>query len=119
VRTYRYHPKEAPFGKIFDTTGETAPRPPEGQGWVHHLGDLPKMTADQLIDAAVRAELKDQGGDRYKLDFEHRKKFGEEPNPLATNKEVENVMGNKRADGDGKIVPPKRAEFKRHFKERI
>lgn len=119
MRTFRYHAKEAPFGKIFDTTGETAPRPPVGGGWVEHKGEMGNLSADQIVEAAVRAELAGQGADRHRLDLEHRKKFGEEPHALATNAEVENVMSNRTPDGAGKVVPPKTAEFKRNFKDRL
>lgn len=114
MRTFRYHPKH-PQGQIFDTTGETAPKPPVGGGWVEHLCELPKMTSDQIVEAAVRQELARQGPDRDKLDDEHRKKFGEDPHGLATNAEVENVMSNRSPDGKIKIAPPKRAKFERNF----
>jgi len=112
MRTWLYS-KEFPLGKIFDTTGETAPKPPE-RGWVEDRGLL-NLTTDQIVEAAVRAELALQGPDRDKLDDEHRKKFGEDPHGLATNAEVENVMSNRTPDGRGRIMPPKRAEFKRNF----
>lgn len=112
MRTWLYC-KEFPLGKIFDTTGETAPKPPD-RGWTENRGEL-NMTTDQIVEAAVRAELARQGPDRDKLDDEHRKKFGEDPHGLATNAEVENVMSNRTPDGRGTIKPPKRAEFKRNF----
>lgn len=112
MRTWRYS-KEFPLGKIFDTTGETAPKPPE-RGWVEDRAML-DLSTDQIVEAAVRAELARQGPDRDKLDDEHRKKFGQDPHGLATNAEVENVMSNRTPDGKGRITPPKRAEFKRNF----
>jgi len=112
-----YH-RDFPLGKIFDTTGETAPRPPVGHGWVEHRGELEQMTTDQIVEAAVRAQLAAQGPDRDKLDDEHRKKFGTDPHNLATNAEVENVMSNRTPDGKGKITPPKSAHFQRHFRTR-
>ena len=115
MRTFRYHPT-VPFGQIFDTTGETAPKPPVGNGWVEHRGELPHLTTDQIVEAAVREQLQKQGSDRDKLDNEHRKKFGEDPHGLATNAEVENVLSNKTPDGKGKITPPKSATFQRRFR---
>jgi len=110
-----YH-RDFPLGKIFDTTGETAPRPPVGQGWVEHRGELEYMTTDQMVEAAVRAQLSSQGPDRDRLEDEHRKKFGMDPHSLATNAEVENVMSNRTPDGKGKITPPKSANFQRRFR---
>lgn len=112
MRTFRFHVK-CPEGQIFDTTGETAPfPPPESQGWVDTPAKLildPKKAADQMVENAVRAELAAQGEDRFKLDKEHRKKYGEDPHSLATNKEVENVMDNRTPDGSGKVTPPKKS----------
>lgn len=115
MRTFRYH-RDFPLGKIFDTTGETAPVPPVGNGWVEHRGELQHMTDDQIVEAAVREELRRQGPDRDKLDDEHRKKFGQDPHGLATNAEVENVMSNRTPDGRGTIKPPKTATFQRRFR---
>lgn len=90
MRTFMYHP-DFPLGKIFDTTGETAPKPPTGGGWVEHRGEL-NVTTDQIVEAAVKEELRRQGEDRPKLDAEHRKMYGEDPHGLARNSEVERVM---------------------------
>jgi hypothetical protein len=113
MRTFRFHVK-CPEGKIFDTTGETAPYPPpESAGWVDTPAKLvldKKKAVDQMIENAVKAELAAQGSDRDKLDAEHRKKYGEDPHTLATTAEVSNVMDNKTADGEGKIKPPKKSK---------
>ena len=77
------------------------------------------MTADEIVKASVLDAIRLQGEDRYKLDAEHRKKFGEDPHSLATNAEVENVMSNRTPDGSGKITPPKSAHFSRRFREKI
>ena len=102
MRTFRFHLK-CPEGQIFDTTGETAPvPPPESAGWVDTPARLVLDTAkatDQMVENAVRAELARQGEHRGELDGEHRKKYGVEPHPRATNEEVANVMDNKTADG--------------------
>ena len=115
MRTWLYH-RDFPLGKIFDTTGETAPRPPQGGGWTDDRSQFQNLTNDEIVEAAVRAELARQGPDRERLDDEHRKKFGDDPHGLATNAEVENVMSNRTPDGRGKITPPKKAHFQRHFR---
>lgn len=112
MRTFRYSHRW-PEGKIFDTTGETAPRPPsEADGWFDCPSKL-RMTKEQLtdrmIDNAVRQALAEQGSDRDKLDAEHRRKYGEDAHVLATNAEVANVMDNKTPDGSGKIKPPRKS----------
>ena len=103
---------KCPEGFIFDTTGETAPKPPpESEGWVDTPAKLvldKQKATEQMVDNAVRAALAAQGSDRDKLDAEHRKKYGEDPHTLATTAEVSNVMDNKTADGDGRIAPPKK-----------
>lgn len=105
MRTFRFHPL-VPEGRIFDTTGATAPQPPEGGGWVEHQGEL-RITKEQAVEAmiknAVDKELAKQGPHRGELEREHVKKYGEEPSYRATNEEVANVMDNKTADGAGKI----------------
>ncbi len=92
----------APQGRIFDTTGATAERPPSGDGWVEHFGELdmtPAQYADRVIERAVREELAKQGPHRGELEADHREKFGTMPHALATNEEVANVMDGKTADG--------------------
>lgn len=105
-RKWMYHRKH-PEGKIFDPTGLRAPYPPPAsEGWVDHRGELNMSTeqmTDQMVENAVRAELKAQGAHRQELDREHKKKFGVEPDMRATTEEVANVMDNKRADGAGKL----------------
>ena len=106
MRTFRFH-RLVPEGRIFDTTGETAPvPPPASQGWVEHQGEL-RITKEQAVEAmienAVKKELAAQGEHRRELELEHLKKYGEEPSYRATNEEVANVMDNKTADGSGKI----------------
>lgn len=106
MRTWRFHLK-FPEGKIFDTTGETAPvPPPESSGWVDTPAKLvldQQKATEQMIENAVKAELAAQGPHRRELEKEHAKKYGEEPSYRATNEEVANVMDNKTADGSGKI----------------
>jgi len=105
LRTWRFHMK-CPEGKIFYTTGETAPKPPEEPGWVDTPAKLvidPQKATEQMIENAVKAELAAQGPHRRELELEHKKKYGEEPSYRATNEEVANVMDNKTADGTGKI----------------
>ena len=102
MRTFRYHALFAPQGRIFDTTGATAEKPPVGGGWVEHFGEQdisPADYADKVIAAAVKAQLAEQGPHRRELETEHKKKYGTEPHPLAPNAEVANVMDNKTADG--------------------
>jgi hypothetical protein len=107
MRTWRFHPR-CPEGKIFDTTGETAPKPPEEPGWVDTPAKLTisvEKATEQMIENAVKAELAAQGPHRSELEREHRKKYGEDPSYRATNEEVARVMDNKTADGQGKINP--------------
>jgi hypothetical protein len=107
MRTWMFH-QRCPEGKIFDTTGETAPVPPSEPGWVDTPAklvlDVAKAT-EQMIENAVKAELAAQGSHRRELELEHKKKYGEEPSYRATNEEVANVMDNKTADGQGKVNP--------------
>ena len=102
MRTFRFHPLFAPQGRIFDTTGATAEKPPVGGGWVEHFGEqgmTPAEYADKVIAAAVKEQLAEQGSHRKELETEHQKKYGTSPHNLATNEEVANVMDNKSADG--------------------
>lgn len=112
MRTFRYHAILAPQGEIFDTTGQTAARPPsQSAGWVEHQSEMnmtPEQFADRVIERAVKSALAAQGPDRHELDLEHRKKFGEDPHNLATTTEVSNVMDNKTPDGASTIKPPKK-----------
>ena len=114
-KLFMYH-REFPFGRVFDTEGISAPKPPAGGGWTENRGEL-NLTEDEIVKAVVKETLKQQGYDRPLLDREHRKKFGEDPHGLATNKEVENVMSNRTPDGKDKITPPKSAHFQRRFRE--
>ena len=114
--TRMYH-RDYPFGKKFDTTGEEYPLPPEGGGWTENREEIIRtMTADDIVRASTLEAIRQQGPDRYLLDLEHRRKFGEDPHGLATNAEVENVMSNRTPDGAGKITPPKSAHFSRRFR---
>ncbi len=103
MRSFRFHHLFAPEGRIFDTTGETAPMPPSpGEGWTEHFGEqglTPETYADKVIAAAVKSQLAAQGPHRKQMDAEHKAKFGIDPHPLATNEEVQNVMDGKTADG--------------------
>lgn len=109
MRTFRFHPLFAPNGRIFDTTGQTAERPPKGGGWVEHFGELdmtPAQYADKVIELAVKEQLAQQGPHRRELEREHKKKYGIDTHNLATNEEVANVMDNKTADGSSRMVIP-------------
>lgn len=108
-----YH-RDYPFGKLFDTEGVSYPKPPIGGGWTENRGEL-NLTPDEIVKASVLEAIRQQGPDRYLLDLEHRRKFGEDPHGLATNAEVENVMSNRTPDGTGKVTPPKSAHFSRRF----
>ncbi len=102
MRTFRYHALFAPQGRIFDTAGVTAEKPPVGGGWVEHFGEQdisPEKYTERVIENAVKAQLAEQGQHRRELETEHKKKFGTDPHNLATNEEVANVMDNKTADG--------------------
>jgi hypothetical protein len=106
MRTFRYHALFAPQGRIFDTTGATAEKPPVGGGWVEHFGEqaiTPAEYADRVIERAVKEELAKQGPHRKELETEHEKKFGVVPHNLAPNEEVANVMDNKTVDGKTKM----------------
>jgi hypothetical protein len=103
LRTFRYHPLFAPDGRIFDTTGATAEKPPVGGGWVEHFGEQdisPEKYTERVIERAVKEQLAAQGPHRRELETEHRKKYGVDAHNLATNTEVANVMDNKTADGN-------------------
>lgn len=116
MRTWMFHMR-CPEGKIFDTTGETAPKIPEAQGWVDTPAKLvldPRKATEQMIENAVMAELAAQGPHRRELEKEHGKKYGVEPDLRATNEEVANLMDNKTADGQQKIVPPKKPFYTRN-----
>jgi hypothetical protein len=110
---WMFHMK-CPEGKVFsDEERPDYPRMPDPSlGWVDTPAKLvldPKVAADQMVENAVRNMLAEQGPERAELDREHRKKYGEDPNSQATNKEVAEVMDNRRADGGGKITPPKKS----------
>lgn len=116
MRTFRFHLK-CPEGRIFDTTGETAPKPPEEPGWVDTPAKLvldPQKATEQMIENAVKAELSAQGPHRRELETEHKKKYGVDANMRATNEEVANLMDNKTADGKQKVIPPKKPFFTRN-----
>lgn len=110
MRTFRYHRLFAPEGRIFDTTGRTAPVPPSaGDGWTEHFGEQGLTAAeyaDKVIERVVKAELASQGQHRKELEQEHEKKYGITPHALATNEEVANVMDNKSADGTLRLKIP-------------
>jgi hypothetical protein len=103
-----------PEGRIFsDFPRNDYPMMPGAhEGWVDTPAKLVldvEKAKDQMVENAVKAMLKEQGPDRALLDAEHRKKYGEDPHAQATNKEVSEVIDNRRADGDGKLTPPKKS----------
>lgn len=117
MRTFRFH-TTCPEGKIFDTTGETAPLPPTDPAWVDTPAKLVFKSKDEIVEAminnAVDKELAAQGPHRFELEGEHRKKYGVDPSYRATTEEVANLMDNKTADGQGKVVPPKKPFYSRN-----
>lgn len=116
MRTWRFH-RDCPEGRIFDTTGVTAPRPPEDPAWVDTPAKLDFRSKDEIVEAMIKSavgqELSAQGPHRRELEKEHEKKYGVEPSYRATNEEVANLMDNKTADGQQKITPPKKPFFSR------
>ncbi len=110
MRTFRYHALFAPQGRIFDTTGATAEKPPVGGGWVEHFGEQdisPEDYTARVVENAAREAIASQGAHRRELETEHKKKFGTAPHGLAPNDEVANVMDNKTADGKSTMkLPP-------------
>lgn len=94
MKTYRYS-KEFPDGKVFDTTGQTAPLPPsELNGWFDTPAKL-HITQDQLIDALVRKELATQTRDRGQLEREYKEKTGRRPHSLAKDETLMKVIDGK------------------------
>ena len=91
MRTFRFS-KEFPEGKVFDTTGETAPRPPsELSGWFDCRSKI-QVTQDQLIDAIVRRELSTQDTHRIELEREFTKKTGATPSATSQDKTLIKVL---------------------------
>jgi hypothetical protein len=91
MRTFRYS-KEFPEGKVFDTTGETAPYPPtELSGWFDCRSKI-HVTQDQLIDAVVRRELSKQDPHRIELEREFKAKTGATPAATAKDSTLIKVL---------------------------
>jgi hypothetical protein len=78
MRTFRYH-REVPEGKIFDTEPNMPdPQLPsnwESLGWKTDPGQL-QMTQEDVVEAAVKAELARQDSDRPKMEREILKRTG-------------------------------------------
>ena len=71
----------------------------------------------QMVENAVRAEMERQEKEgRGEMDAEHKKKYGFEPPPRATNEQVANIMDNKLLNGEAKR-PTLHAKSK-HFSRR-
>ena len=71
--TFRYS-KTCPEGRLFDTEGIQAERPPSRlNGWFECRSEI-HLTQDQLIDAVVRQELAKQSSDRPAAERELVKK---------------------------------------------
>ena len=91
IRTFRYS-REHPEGVIFDTEPHMKdPHLPsnwKSAGWVEHRSDL-QMTADQVIEAAVKNELAKQSKDRVELEREVEKKTGEKASSLISDEAME------------------------------
>lgn len=87
-RVMMYH-KLHPLGKVFDTERDMPdpPVPPKSDGWVDSPDKL-QMTADQVVEAAVRQELAKQSSDRPLIDKEHKKKYGYEPRGVEADAKV-------------------------------
>lgn len=103
MRTFRFS-KQCPEGKIFDTDpGNPDPYPPptESQGWFDNPGRL-RMTTDEVIEAAVKAELAKQNSDREKLEKEFEHKTGEIPHFASKDKTLTGVLDDNRAYEKGK-----------------
>jgi hypothetical protein len=95
MRTVLYH-KQFPWGEVYDTDKgmpdphvSTAPN-----GWVDSPAKL-RVTTDDVVEAAVKAELKKQGDDRNKLDKEFKKKTGDAPNYAMKSETLIKVLDDK------------------------
>ena len=99
MRTFLYHKRHAPMGKIFDTLpGQSDPLIPDGWkalGW----SDVPVggMTTDELIDVLVREELAKQNPDKPRLEAEYTRKTGEVPHFAAKEKTLVSVLDDNHA----------------------
>ena len=94
MRTFRYH-RDFPEGKIFDTTGQTAPVPPsELNGWFDTPAKL-HITQDQLIETLVKRELAKQSSDRPEIEKEFERKTGKKAHAGAKDSTLIKVVDNK------------------------
>lgn len=98
MRTFRYS-KAYPEGKLFDTEGRDGLEfpPSELNGWFDCRSKI-HTTQDELIEAVVRRELAAQPSDRIELEREFRKKTGDRPSALATEKTLVKVLDEPLAD---------------------
>jgi len=100
MRTFRYR-RDHPTGVIFSSDGSDPghERLPDGWyalGWRDNPGEL-KMTTDEVIEAAVRAELARQPKDKDRLEREYEDKTGDIPHFAAKEKTLISVLDDSHA----------------------
>jgi hypothetical protein len=94
VLTWRYS-KEFPEGKVFDTEGREAPRPPsELNGWFDTPAKL-HITQDELIEAVVKRELASQSSDRTEIEKAVKRKTGKKTHFAAKDETLIKIVDNK------------------------
>lgn len=92
--TFRYH-RDFPEGKVFDTEGRQAPRPPsELNGWFDCRSKI-HVTQDQLIEAVVKQELAKQSSDRPEIEKEYKRKTGQRAHYAAKDSTLIKVVDGK------------------------